>query len=74
MSMDFTKKLYCFIRIHIKIEKGADFSNKKCIMHRKKFEALLTGKAELSIMNSVQNWLGCRLVPQNGEKAGRSSP
>ena len=37
MSMDFTKKLYYFIRIHIKIEKGADFSNKKCIMHRNNF-------------------------------------
>ena len=37
MSMDFTKKLYYFIRIHIKIEKGADFSNKKYIMHRNNF-------------------------------------
>ena len=33
--MDFTKKLYCFIRIHIKIEKGADFSNKNTLCTEK---------------------------------------
>lgn len=35
MSMDFTKKLYCFIRMHIKIKKEVDFTGEKCIVYRK---------------------------------------